>query len=255
MILQNISKAIREQNYYAVALEFVIVIAGVVIGFQINGWAEDQRLREQERGFVERLYVDLEAVERRLVVQQGRYEEAIDQWFEIIEMLSLSSETGGMDRDKCQRIWYSHIIRFQLDAIPALEELAASGDRRFIQDQSLGAALSTFVLQQRRVAANLRGIEQRTVDLSPKYPDLLQRRIIGTEIRFDRGSSPDSVFREALADTCDLVGMRANQAFIGDFLRNAEAGIAIYEADIHFFGEYLGALKAALDEYRAEPAP
>lgn len=32
MILQNISKAIREQNYYAVALEFVIVIAGVVIG-------------------------------------------------------------------------------------------------------------------------------------------------------------------------------------------------------------------------------
>ncbi len=36
MILQNISKAIREQNYYAVVLEFVIVIAGVVIGFQIN---------------------------------------------------------------------------------------------------------------------------------------------------------------------------------------------------------------------------
>ena len=40
MILQNISKAMREQNYYAVALEFVIVLAGVVIGFQINAWAD-----------------------------------------------------------------------------------------------------------------------------------------------------------------------------------------------------------------------
>ena len=36
MILQNISKAIREQNWFAVVFEFVIVIAGVVIGFQIK---------------------------------------------------------------------------------------------------------------------------------------------------------------------------------------------------------------------------
>ena len=36
MILQNLTKAIREQNYYAVVLEFLIVIAGVVIGFQIT---------------------------------------------------------------------------------------------------------------------------------------------------------------------------------------------------------------------------
>ena len=32
MILTNLVKAIREQNYYAVVLEFLIVIAGVVIG-------------------------------------------------------------------------------------------------------------------------------------------------------------------------------------------------------------------------------
>ena len=38
MILQSLTKAIREQNYYAVVLEFLIVIAGVVIGFQITAW-------------------------------------------------------------------------------------------------------------------------------------------------------------------------------------------------------------------------
>jgi hypothetical protein len=35
MILARLSKAIREQNWFAVVLEFVIVIAGVVTGFQI----------------------------------------------------------------------------------------------------------------------------------------------------------------------------------------------------------------------------
>ena len=40
MILANLTKAIREQNYYAVVLEFLIVIAGVVIGFQITAWYE-----------------------------------------------------------------------------------------------------------------------------------------------------------------------------------------------------------------------
>ncbi len=56
MILQNISKAIREQNYYAVALEFVIVIAGVVIGFQINAWAQDREAKRAEAALLARLY-------------------------------------------------------------------------------------------------------------------------------------------------------------------------------------------------------
>jgi len=47
MILQRISKAIREQNWFAVAIEFVIVILGVVIGFAITGWANDQASAER----------------------------------------------------------------------------------------------------------------------------------------------------------------------------------------------------------------
>ena len=38
MILARLSKAIREQNWFAVVLEFIIVIAGVVIGFRVTAW-------------------------------------------------------------------------------------------------------------------------------------------------------------------------------------------------------------------------
>lgn len=43
MILDNLTRAFKTQNDYAVALEFVIVIAGVVIGFQINAWNEGRQ--------------------------------------------------------------------------------------------------------------------------------------------------------------------------------------------------------------------
>jgi len=55
MILQSITKAIREQNYYAVALEFVIVIAGVVIGFQINAWNSERESAARAATLIERL--------------------------------------------------------------------------------------------------------------------------------------------------------------------------------------------------------
>ena len=38
MILARLSAAIRAQNWFAVMLEFVVVVAGVVIGFTINAW-------------------------------------------------------------------------------------------------------------------------------------------------------------------------------------------------------------------------
>ena len=38
MILSRITQALRDQNWLAVGIEFVIVILGVVIGFQISNW-------------------------------------------------------------------------------------------------------------------------------------------------------------------------------------------------------------------------
>ncbi|MBI1237002.1 MAG: hypothetical protein GC188_10010 [Alphaproteobacteria bacterium] len=55
MILARLSSAIRQQNWFAVVLEFVIVIAGVVIGFQITAWNAERGERELEQRYLERL--------------------------------------------------------------------------------------------------------------------------------------------------------------------------------------------------------
>ena len=49
MILDNLSRALRTQNWIATGVEFVIVITGVVIGFQINAWDDGGRARAGTR--------------------------------------------------------------------------------------------------------------------------------------------------------------------------------------------------------------
>ncbi|MBI1237011.1 MAG: hypothetical protein GC188_10055 [Alphaproteobacteria bacterium] len=77
MILQNISKAIREQNWFAVALEFVIVIAGVVIGFQITAWNTDRQERAAERDTLIRLYQDIDASRTAQIRDIGHIEQQL----------------------------------------------------------------------------------------------------------------------------------------------------------------------------------
>ena len=59
MILQRISNAIRQQNWFAVVLEFVIVIAGVAIGFQVAEWNAERNASALERIYLERLHEDM----------------------------------------------------------------------------------------------------------------------------------------------------------------------------------------------------
>jgi len=62
MILTRLSHAIRTQNWFAVVLEFVIVIAGVVIGFQVTTWNAERQDRTLEAGIICRLVDDFAVI-------------------------------------------------------------------------------------------------------------------------------------------------------------------------------------------------
>lgn len=42
MLLRHITKHVKDQNWFAVLLDFFIVVVGILIAFQINSWAEGQ---------------------------------------------------------------------------------------------------------------------------------------------------------------------------------------------------------------------
>ena len=62
-ILGRLSKAVREQNWFAVVLEVLIVIVGVVIGFQVTGWGQARADAAKERAYLHQLVDDLQETE------------------------------------------------------------------------------------------------------------------------------------------------------------------------------------------------
>ena len=46
MILRNLADAIREQNWFTVILEILIVVVGIFIGLQVDGWNEGRKKQQ-----------------------------------------------------------------------------------------------------------------------------------------------------------------------------------------------------------------
>jgi hypothetical protein len=61
MLLRRMSEHVKGQNWFAVALDFVIVVFGVFIGFQLNTWNDNRKLDEAYAQARARLVAESEA--------------------------------------------------------------------------------------------------------------------------------------------------------------------------------------------------
>lgn len=59
MLLRRVIEHVRDQNWAAVGIDFVIVVVGVFFGIQVSNWNEDRKSLQQERELLERLKVEI----------------------------------------------------------------------------------------------------------------------------------------------------------------------------------------------------
>ena len=59
MLLRRITEHVKAQNWFAVAIDFVIVVVGVFIGIQVANWNEARLEVQQGAKFAERLKADM----------------------------------------------------------------------------------------------------------------------------------------------------------------------------------------------------
>jgi len=77
MILRSVTKHVREQNWFAVGIDFLIVVVGVFIGIQVANWnaaLADRRLGDDYR---ERLITDLRKDLGNLQRMESYYDEVL----------------------------------------------------------------------------------------------------------------------------------------------------------------------------------
>ena len=60
MLLRSVIKHVKDQNWFAVFLDFLIVVVGVFIGIQANDWNAQRVEQSLEQDYLERLREDVE---------------------------------------------------------------------------------------------------------------------------------------------------------------------------------------------------
>lgn len=134
MILQNLTKAFRQQNWFAVAVEFLIVIVGVVIGFQINAWNAGRSEQAAAQAYLDRIAADLQADASRLDAAILRFLESAAAARKLMEYHE-SSELPPSDYGVAlfQVMWWEP----HQPSYPSLDALVGAGDLGLIRDDDL----------------------------------------------------------------------------------------------------------------------
>ena len=98
MILRRITQHVKEQNWFAVFLDFFIVVAGILIAFQITNWNEARRDVREEAALSIRLLEEFTALEELLEERIVRAEKITTSTSKLIEMIR-ADESAGMAPD------------------------------------------------------------------------------------------------------------------------------------------------------------
>lgn len=140
MILRRITEHVKAQNWFAVALDFFIVVVGILIAFQITNWSETRTDRAQEQQIIERLYADFEALGRE-VDEKIVFMEPLIESIEEIEQLIIK---GAKDTD-FERLQKFYETAFSLPPITGqsdtYEQLVSSGDMAILTNDQLRSEL------------------------------------------------------------------------------------------------------------------
>jgi hypothetical protein len=107
MILRRITQHVKDQNWFAVGIDFVIVVAGILIAFQITNWSEERQGLNELASAESALQIDLSNnyffAKERVAFSDCRIEEQRNLGE---RLLAFDSSWTGMtrnDQDSSQR--------------------------------------------------------------------------------------------------------------------------------------------------------
>jgi hypothetical protein len=216
MILHRLTKSIREQDWFTVLIEVLIVVVGIIVGLQVNNWNEHRKSVEWEQRFLADLSTEFRSNReqlRQVLKLQSARGAALD---EIVDLL-LDGKDAGM-----------------ITKVQACYSLAMSSNRTFFPNKGVYlSALSTGSIDEVR-NKNLR---YAVMDI---YERAFPRLVYNGEIYDERS---DQVSWDGRHDY-DPSG---KSKMPPEYVRSSE-----YLANVRFLSEqnriYLGLAESALTE-------
>ncbi len=143
MILRSVTKHVREQNWFAVGIDFVIVVVGVFIGIQVANWNDARVERAQLVQQLDSLRNEMKANLLRIDAHRSWSYSQLETANELRRMLSGDLSDADASYIDAQLLELQ-IIRTFVPELSAYQELAESGGLRRLNGTPLRDALAQW---------------------------------------------------------------------------------------------------------------
>lgn len=143
MLLRRITEHVKTQNWFAVAIDFIIVVVGIFVGLQVSNWNEASRAATTERAILEQLKSEFVAVVDGTRRSKLLNDEYVDATIDVLRVI----KDGVEPKDKTAFLQVlSKAGRFGSAPIEptTLTELISSGRLSTLSSPGLRRALIRF---------------------------------------------------------------------------------------------------------------
>ncbi len=212
MILRRIAEHVKAQNWFAVGLDFLIVVLGVFIGLQVQQWTVERERRASEQGYLSRLHGDIE----KLVTLRAHYDNSRPRFAAQLEqaVAILYSGEGDIGSELCTAIAASVYTTNPPANLPTAVELLSAGRLDVLRSEVLRASLLEFLQEAARTEVLVNAQSATNKELTGAFPDLIRIRYGAAP---ESLGAPDSTW---INPECNADGMRANAAFMNQLGEN-----------------------------------
>jgi hypothetical protein len=160
MILRRIIAHFRKQEWTAIFLDFVIVVAGVFVGLQVNNWNAARAERAAEMRHLEEIAEDLRAdlemfdeirigARARIGAVDYLLRQARDETLPARIVLSTGAFTAtgeepDPEKGRSKLLGRANLVRTSYGNRTGFEALIGSGDLKLIRDREIGRQIQKY---------------------------------------------------------------------------------------------------------------
>lgn len=145
MILRSVTKHIKEQNWFAVGLDLLIVVFGVFIGLQVANWNESLNDKDRATAYLNRIHADI-------LTDIDNYQIRTNFWGEVKDYgLTGLDYVNSNEKEKNNSYWEVLLAFYQASQISEFytklstyNELTSSGDLRLINNIKLRDSITVY---------------------------------------------------------------------------------------------------------------
>ena len=159
MLLRRFTAHIRQENWFAVVLDLLVVVVGLFLGLQIDNWWEGRKEAKLEVAYIIEINEDLDLDKASLQLSIVALEEIVSNMVFLLEQSVLTTPSATV-ADLNRRFISIHSMPTFIPVSRSYSNLTGSGDLRLIRSRSLKSALADYY-----AASELTGLVQTTHEL------------------------------------------------------------------------------------------